>query len=127
MDYVPRSPFSVSIIDVANMNCDRTQISGLAARVHKSPSTLDGFLLTHQYLVLYLASDHDVISARDCPAGKLRTHCAIACNEHSCGYSSSSFMTVCFIQWIARCLSSCLGRWVLASQVGGQTPFHVLV
>ena len=41
--------------------------------------------------------DHDVISARDYPAGKLRTHCAIACNEHSCGYSSSSFMTACFI------------------------------
>ena len=37
-------------------------------------STLDGFLLTHRYL----ASDHDVISARDCPAGKLRAHCAIA-------------------------------------------------
>ena len=55
-------------------------------------STLDGFLLTHRYL----ASDHDVISARDCPAGKLRAHCAIACNEHSCGYSSSSFMTACF-------------------------------
>ena len=31
MDYVPRS---VSIIDFANMNCDRTQISGLAARAH---------------------------------------------------------------------------------------------
>ena len=41
----------------------------------------------------------DVISARDCPAGKLRAHCAIALayNEHSCGYSSSSFMTACFI------------------------------
>ena len=54
-------------------------------------STLDGFLLTHRYLA------HDVISARDCPAGKLHAHCAIAYNEHSCGYFSSSFMTACFI------------------------------
>ncbi len=56
-------------------------------------SMLDGFLLTHRYL----ASDHDVISACDCPAGKLHVYCAIACNEHFCGYSSSSFMTACFI------------------------------
>ena len=65
-------------------------------------STLDGFLLTHQYL----ASDHDVISAHDCPADKLRAHCAIACNEHSRGYSSSSFMTVCFIS-SCKCLDNC--------------------
>ena len=44
MDYVPRSPFSVSImiIDVANMSCDRTQISGLAARAHNAQARIGG-------------------------------------------------------------------------------------
>ena len=44
MDYVPRSPFSVSIIDVtvANTNCDRTQISGLVARAHNVAQAIIG-------------------------------------------------------------------------------------
>ena len=42
--------------------------------------------------------------ASDCPAGKLRTHCAIACNEHSRGYSRSSFMTACMLYIILQVL-----------------------
>ena len=42
MDYVLRSPFSVSIIDISNMTCDRTQISGLAARAHNAQGRIGG-------------------------------------------------------------------------------------
>ena len=38
----PGPPSAVSIIDVANTNCDGTQISGLAARAHNAQARIGG-------------------------------------------------------------------------------------